>query len=381
MSHEERLARAALSRLGEPGDVRLSRLVDELGAEAVHGFLASERDVGGVLTDVAQRLAGLNPERDLAWAAESGVRFVIPSDPEWPARLGDLRHVEHLQERGGVPLGLWVRGPLRLDQWAGDTAQVGSVAVVGSRSSTTYGGLVAREIAATTAGQEVVVISGAAVGIDAEAHEGALAVGGLTVAVLACGLDRVYPAAHTNLVARISERGAVISEAPPGCAPTRIRFLSRNRIIAALAQGTVVVEAAVRSGALNTANWTERLGRQLMAVPGPVTSAASEGAHRLLRNGAMLVTSGDDVLELVGRPGEHLLVERRARPKARDVVTLRDQQVLDAVPLSRAAGAESIARTAGIGLLQVQSALRRLENKGLVRQAEHGWRLDKSALQ
>ena len=381
MSQEERLARAALSRLGEPGDARLSRLVDELGAEAVHGFLASERDVGGVLTDVAERLAGLNPERDLAWAAESGVRFVIPSDPEWPARLGDLRHVEHLQERGGVPLGLWVRGPLRLDQWAGDAAQVGSVAVVGSRSSTTYGGLVAREIGATTAGQEVVVISGAAVGIDAEAHEGALAVGGLTVAVLACGLDRVYPTAHTNLVARIAERGAVISEAPPGCAPTRIRFLSRNRIIAALAQGTVVVEAAVRSGALNTANWTERLGRQLMAVPGPVTSAASEGAHRLLRNGAMLVTSGDDVLELVGRPGEHLLVERRARPKARDVVTLRDQQVLDAVPLSRAAGAESIARTAGIGLLHVQSALRRLEHKGLVRQAEHGWHLDKSALQ
>ena len=143
----------------------------------------------------------------------------------------------------------------------------------------------------------------------------------------------------------------------------------------------MVVEAAVRSGALNTANWTERLGRQLMAVPGPVTSAASEGAHRLLRNGAMLVTSGDDVLELVGRPGEHLLVERRARPKARDVVTLRDQQVLDAVPLSRAAGAESIARTAGIGLLHVQSALRRLEHKGLVRQAEHGWHLDKSALQ
>jgi len=380
MSHGERVARAALARLGEPGDVRLSNLVRELGAEAVHGFLASERDVGGVLTDVAQRLVGLNPERDLEWAADRGVRFVIPSDPEWPSSLDDLRHVENLQERGGVPLGLWVRGPLRLDQWSGATAQTGAVAVVGSRSSTTYGGAVAGEIAATAAGHEVVVISGAAFGIDADAHHGALAAGGVTVAVLACGLDRVYPPAHADLIARIAERGAVVSEAPPGCAPTRIRFLSRNRIIAALAQGTVVVEAAVRSGALNTANWTERLGRHLMAVPGPVTSAASEGTHRLIRTGATLVTSGDDVLELIGRPGEHLIIERRAVPRARDVMTLRDQQVLDAVPLSRAAGAESIARSAGISLLHVRGALLRLEHKGLVRQAEHGWHLDERAL-
>ena len=380
MSHGERVARAALARLGEPGDLRLSNLVAELGAETVYGFLSSERDVGGVLTDVAQRLAGLNPERDLAWAADRGVRFVIPSDPEWPSSLDDLRHVENLQERGGVPLGLWVRGPLRLDQWSGNAAQTRAVSVVGSRSSTTYGGAVAGEIAATSAGHEVVVVSGAAFGIDADAHHGALAAGGVTVAVMACGLDRVYPPAHADLIAQIAEGGAIVSEAPPGCAPTRFRFLSRNRIMATLAQGTVVVEAAVRSGALNTANWTERLGRHLMAVPGPVTSAASEGTHRLIRNGATLVTGGDDVLELIGRPGEHLIIERRAVPRTRDVMTVRDQQVLDAVPVSRAAGAESIARTAGISLLHVRGALRRLEHKGLVRQAEHGWHLDERAL-
>jgi len=379
MSDQERLARAALSRLGEPGDSRLSALVAELGAEAVHHYLATEHDVGGVLTDVAQRLAGLNPERDLARAANRQVRFVIPSDEEWPSRLDDLGHVDNLQERGGVPLGLWVRGSLRLDHWAGAAAQVGAVAVVGSRSSTSYGESVAREMGATTARQDVVVVSGAAFGIDAESHGGALAAGGVTVAVLACGLDRAYPPAHAGLIDDIAERGAVVSEAPPGTMPTRIRFLSRNRIIAALAQGTVVVEAAVRSGALNTANWTDRLGRHLMAVPGPVTSAASEGAHQLLRNGAVLVTSGDDVLELVGRPGEHLMVERRAQTRARDRLTIRDQQVLDAVPVISAVATESIARTAGIGLLHVQSALVRLESKGLVRRVEDGWHLDESA--
>jgi DNA processing protein len=376
----QRLARVALSRLGEPGDLRLARLVEELGAETVHDFLAGERDVGGMLTDVAKRLLGLSPERDLSWATKRGVRFVIPGDPEWPPGLDDLGHVEALNERGGVPLGLWVRGPLRLDQWAGGPGAATGVAVVGSRASTSYGADVAREIAATAAREQAVVVSGAAFGIDADAHLGALAGGGLTVAVLACGLDRAYPAAHADLLDRIAERGAVVSETPPGCMPTRIRFLRRNRLIAALAQGTVVVEAAVRSGALNTANWTERLGRQLMAVPGPVTSAASEGAHQLLRNGATLVSSGGDVLELIGRPGEHLQLERRAPRKARDLLTHRDQQILDAVPRIQAAGAASIARTAGIGLLHVQQALLRLEGKGLVRQAEEGWHLDDSAL-
>jgi len=374
MSEAERLARAALCRLTEPGDSRMARLVTDLGAEMVHHHLANERDLGGVRSDLAQRLTGLDPSRDLAWAADHGVRFVIPSDPEWPHQLDDLAHAESLQERGGVPLGLWVKGSVPLDRLSM------SVAVVGSRSSTSYGGAVAKEIAATTGRAEVAVVSGAAFGIDADAHMGALAVGGLTAAVLACGIDRPYPMAHAHLLDYIAEEGAVISEASPGCSPTRVRFLARNRLIAALARGTVVVEAAVRSGALNTANWTERLGRQLMAVPGPVTSAPSQGAHQLLRNGASLVTNGDEVLELIGRPGHHLVEQPRAPSRPRDSLSTRDQQVLDAVPKTRPAGVDSIARTAGISILHVQSALGRLQRKGLVEQGEGGWLLHEAAL-
>ena len=178
------------------------------------------------------------------------------------------------------------------------------MAVVGSRSATTYGAGVAAELAAHVAGEGVTVVSGAAFGIDQAAHRGALAARGPTVAVLACGVDRAYPAAHRDLLTYIAETGLVVSEAPPGCAPTKLRFLSRNRIIAAVSLGTVVVEAAVRSGALNTANWATSVNRILMGVPGPVTSAPSEGVHELLRSkDAALVTRGADVLELVSPSG------------------------------------------------------------------------------
>jgi len=374
MSDAERLARVALCRLSEPGDPRMIGLVRDLGAEMVLEHLANERDLGGVLNDVAQRVRGLNPTRDLEWAAKAGARFVIPSDAEWPTQLGDLRHVEKLQERGGEPLGLWVKGKARLNTLAP------AIAMVGSRSSTSYGGHVAQEIAATVARKGICVVSGAAVGIDADAHLGALAAGGVTAAVLACGVDRAYPVAHAGLLDYIAEEGAVISEAAPGTQAARIRFLARNRLIAGLGRGTVVVEAALRSGALNTSNWTERLGRALMAVPGPVTSAPSQGSHQLIRSGATLVTNGEEVLELVGRPGEHLTVEPRAPARPRDSLSSRDQQVLDAVPKTSASGADSIARVAGINLLHVQSALGRLHDKGLVQSSDGGWMLTERAL-
>jgi DNA processing protein len=374
MSDAERLARVALCRLAEPGDLRMIGLVRDLGAEVVLEHLANERDLGGVLNDVAQRVRGLNPARDLEWADKVGARFVTPSDAEWPTQIDDLRHVEKLQQRGGEPLGLWVKGKARL------SALAPAIAMVGSRSSTSYGGQVAQEIAATVAREGICVVSGAAVGIDADAHLGALAAGGVTAAVLACGVDRAYPVAHAGLLNYIAEEGAVISEAPPGTQPGRIRFLARNRLIAALGRGTVVVEAALRSGALNTSNWTERLGRALMAVPGPVTSAPSQGAHQLIRSGATLVTNGEEVLELVGRPGEHLMSEPRAAARPRDSLSSRDQQVLDAVPKTTAAGADSIARVAGINLLHVQSALDRLHRKGLIQPGEGGWLLTEEAL-
>ncbi|WP_127480332.1 DNA-processing protein DprA [Nocardioides pantholopis] len=366
----DRLARAALSRLTEPGDPRVAALVAELGAEEVYAHARAGRDLHGLLPELAVRLPGCDPDRELARAHELGIRFVVPGDSEWPASLADLAAIEPLQALGGAPLGLWVRGPLRLDQLGR------SVAVVGSRSATTYGGAVASDLAATAAREGLCVVSGAAFGIDQAAHRGAVAAGGASVAVLACGADRIYPAAHRQLLDFLAREGAVVSEAALGGAPTRVRFLSRNRLIAALTQGTVVVEAAVRSGALNTANWAARLHRHLMGVPGPVTSAPSAGVHQLIRTGAAtLVTSGQEVLEVLGTAGEHLLDEPRGRERSRDRLSRRHQRVLEAVPLARGAGADSVARTAGLSLLEVSSALAALQRSGYVEQDEDGWRL------
>jgi DNA processing protein len=265
---------------------------------------------------------------------------------------------------------LWVRGPLRLSELPSP------VAVVGSRSATTYGTDVAAELSAGLVRSGSAVVSGAAFGIDEAAHRGALAGGGLTVAVLACGVDRAYPAAHQRLLDHLAESGAVVSELAPGCAPTRLRFLARNRLIAAMTRGTVVVEAAVRSGALNTASWALRLNRPVMGVPGPVTSAPSEGVHHLIRSGAAtLVTRARDVLELTGAMGEHLSEPVRDEPRPRDRLSRSQQQVLEAVPLRRPAPSDSIARTAGLGLIQVRSALDGLARRGLVEQLPTGWRL------
>lgn len=366
----ERLARVGLSRLGEPADPRITRLVADLGAERLHAALAEERDLQGVRSDVAARLASHDPVRDLDRAARLGIRFVVPGDDEWPAQVDDLAHAGLVTERGGPPLGLWVRGPLRLDE-LGD-----SVAIVGSRSSTTYGETATREIAREVAGRGMTVVSGAAFGIDQAAHRGAVAGAGRTVAVLAGGVDRPYPIAHTRLLDHLAEHGAVVSESPPGCAPTRGRFLTRNRLIAALTRGTLVVEAASRSGALSTARWAERLSRTVMAIPGPISNAQSVGPHDLVRSGAaQLVTSGAEVLELLGVSGTHLLVEPRSETRSRDHLRPREAQVLDAVPKHTGAQTPSIARAAGLGLVDVQAALLRLERDRFVEQANGGWRL------
>ena len=367
----ERVARVALGRLGEPGDPRLARLVVDLGAEEVYAYLREERDAAGLATDVAARLHGLDPEGDLEWARRRGFRFVCPGDDEWPERMRDLDRSEALNGRGGAPLGLWLRGTRRLDE-----ISPSSVAVVGSRSATTYGASVAGEIAAHLGGESTTVVSGAAFGIDQAAHRGALAARAPTVAVLACGVDRAYPAAHRELLDYIAETGLVVSESPPGCAPTKLRFLSRNRLIAALSVGTVVVEAALRSGALNTANWASVLSRQVMGVPGPVTSASSEGVHELIRNrDATLVTRGEHVLELVSPSGTFVQALARAPETARDRLSALDRQVLDAVPVASPAAAPSVARTAGVAERAAREALRRLQSGGFIEASPRGWRL------
>lgn len=367
----DRVARAALSRLGEPGDLRLTRLVRELGAVNLYQALADERGLDGVYSDVAARLRALDPERELAEAERRGIRFVCPGDQEWPTVLDDLDTAEPVQGRGGVPVGLWVKGPLSLSE-----VTCSAAAVVGSRSATTYGAQVGSDLAAALAGNRVGVVSGAAFGIDQAAHRGALAARGPTVAVLACGVDRAYPSAHKSLLDYIADVGLVVSELPPGCAPTKLRFLSRNRVIAALARGTVVVEAAVRSGALNTANWATRLNRPLMGVPGPVTSAPSEGVHELIRRGeAALVTRGSDVLELIAPAGSFLAPTPRAAATAGDRLTDRERQVLDGVPVTVLVDTDSIARTAGMAGAEVAASLARLASLGLVEGSGGRWRL------
>jgi DNA processing protein len=289
-------ARLALSVLVEAGDPRLrDLLVEHTPTQVLEALLAGPRLHGADLPRPwRDRLDDLEREVDLARdrAHRVGLRWVVPGDVRWPVPLADLDHVEPLQDTCGAPLGLWVRGSARL----GDlTAH--SVAVVGARSCTTYGAEIAGEISADLASAGFTVVSGAAYGIDACAHRGALVVARPTVAVLACGADRAYPEAHATLLERIVEEGGlVVSEQLPAAAPLRHRFLSRNRIIAGLSQGTVVVEAEQRSGSLNTLHWADLLGRTTMAVPGPVTSQRSAGAHAAVRAGkAVLVTSGEEV--------------------------------------------------------------------------------------
>jgi DNA processing protein len=374
VSDEERLARVALGRLTEPGDPRVAQLVAELGAVRLRELLSDEHETDGLPTEVATRLAGLDPAGDLHRAATVGIRYVIPGDAEWPAQLDDLMRAEILDERGGTPLGLWVKGPRGIDELGQ------AVAVVGARSATTYGAEIAAGIAGSLVRAGHPVVSGAAFGIDHAAHRGSLAAGGPTIAVLACGADRAYPAAHKELLDHLGRTSCVVAEVPPGCAPTRGRFLSRNRLIAALTLGTVVVEAASRSGALNTANWATRLNRHVMCVPGPVTSAQSQGTHHLIRAGAAtLVTHGEEVLELVGAAGTHLVAAPQALTRARDKLSSRLQRILDAVPLTRPAPVDSIATAAGFGLIEVRSALNRLHRLELVEHAPGGWRLTQAA--
>jgi DNA processing protein len=367
---DERLARAGLSRLTEPATLRVTDALQQVGAARLYDDVLAHRGRQELVADAAGRLTTLDPARELEQAERLGIRFVIPGDDEWPAQLDDLAHSGAVSDLGGVPIGLWVRGPLRLDELAD------SVAVVGARTSTTYGESVARDLGAGVARAGRCLVSGAAFGIDQAAHRGAIANRGPSVAVLACGVDRAYPADHRGLIDHMAQTGAVVSELPPGCAPLRIRFLARNRIIAALGCGTVVVEAATRSGALNTAAWTDSLSRPLMGVPGPVTSAQSQGVHEWIRSGAAsLVTCPGDVLELVGGSGAHLLDTPRGPEQPRDRLGRRHRQVLEAVPLRHPAGLASIAATAGIALVDTQTALRYLAEHEFVVCEQSGWRL------
>ncbi|GHD22562.1 DNA-processing protein DprA [Nocardiopsis kunsanensis] len=367
-------ARACLTAVAEPGNTWLAELLDRHGAARVWTALAGGQappGTGPVNADAGPethramertwkqwraRAERVDPDGLLGASAERGVRFVAPGDPEWPGRLDGL-------DPG--PYGLWVRG-------GGDLRNLclRSVALVGARAATSYGEHVASEMACTLGEHSVVTVSGGAYGIDGAAHRAAHAVGA-TVVVLACGLDVDYPRGHAALFADVARRGVLVSERPLGATPRARDFLVRNRLIAALTPGTVVVEAGRRSGALNTATHATSMGRSVMAVPGPVTSALSVGCHALLRDhGALCVTGAADVLEyLAGEAGPEpsgpVRVEADLSPET--------ERVLAAVPRT-GAGTASIALECGGDLEGTMRALGVLAAAGLVERCAAGWR-------
>jgi DNA processing protein len=371
----DRLARVWLSARTEPGDPAVAAMVAAAGAEAAVERLASGRTPTQLSAPVAPDPAPLaTAEEVLATAERRRLRWVCPGDDEWPVALDDLTGVIDASRRGGVPPGLWVRGARPLAGHLGD-----AVAVVGARASTEYGNEVAGEIAADLGDAGLCVVSGAAYGIDAAAHRGALAIRGRTVAVLACGADVAYPRGHDALIKRIAEQGLVVSEAPPGDHPTRVRFLARNRLIAALSGGVVVVEAAWRSGALNTLRWAGELQRHAMGVPGPVTSVLSAGVHQALRERrAELVTNAADVRGLLAPvgaqpvPGASGWNKGERRPV--DHLDGPARAVVEALPAGQAVPATTVAALTGLDLDTAMVALGRLLVAGLVERTGDGWR-------
>jgi DNA processing protein len=365
MITSDRRMRMRLSCAIDGGEPAVAELVQNLGAEG-----AWAKIIEGVLGEpAAQRAAGVSVDVFDQLAKAATARFVVPGDDEWPAGLDDLRHAESIQRRGGEPFGLWLRGPGHLAH-----LMERSVAIVGSRAATAYGNGIAADLAADLVEQGVTVLSGGAFGIDVAAHRGALAAGGPTVCVLANGVDVAYPPAHASIFESLAKDQLLVSELPPGAHPTRVRFLARNRLIAAMSRGTVVVEAALRSGARNTAGWALGCGRPLMAVPGPVYSRASSAPHLMIRNGqAMLITSAAEVLELISDMGQAMLPLAHGQTRATDALTENQLAVFEAIPARRRATVGDIALAAGVSVPTCLGALTALESAGLVEGDERGW--------
>lgn len=356
----EVLARVVWSGLAEPGDPVAARLVRELGAVTALETLLTRGE--SALDRFKPRLARLELTAILDDTAACDARLVTPGEAEWPNGLDDLACPPHV---------LWVRGPASLG-----AVTRRSVAVVGARAATAYGETVAADLAAGLAERDVTVVSGGAFGIDAAAHRGVLAVRGTTVAVLAGGVDRPYPAAHHRLLGHVAQTGALISEMPPGSTSLRSRFLLRNRLIATMTLGTVVVEAGRRSGSRNTAATAAAHHRVVLAVPGPITSMASVGCHEMIRSGmAQLVTDAPEVVELIGVMGQDLAPDIHVPARVGDGLEGPDRRVFDALPRRRGAEVDELAVGAGETEATVRAALGRLELLGHACRTEHGWRL------
>jgi DNA processing protein len=380
-------AAAYLSRVAEPACLPLWELVCSIGYLDAARAVAAGDVPDAVRTATQSRRTSVDPDADLEAATALGIRVVTPLDDDWPhlamASLVNAARDLSAERRRGVrrererpdpvpPIALWVRGP-------GDLGSLGvrSIGIVGARAATGYGQHVASELAFGVAERGVTVVSGGAFGIDAAAHRGALAGGGSTVLVSAAGLDRPYPAAHSSLYSAVADSGLLLSERPPGSAPHRQRFLSRNRLIAALGAATVLVEAAGRSGALNTAGYCRDLEKPLLAVPGPVTSAMSAGCHRELQRDdgpAHLVTSVADLMRWVN-PAAAVATVDVGPISARDQLTMQERAVLDGFPPRGAVSESELANLSGQPIQIVLAALPTLLSHEFVASTRDGFRL------
>ncbi|MBW8486029.1 DNA-processing protein DprA [Actinomadura parmotrematis] len=374
---DDRQARATLAAIAEPGEALLNRIMEQGGPqgalEAVRrtelpaGFEVDGRMKGKAVKRLARWRIRLEQDPSTAWDG-SDLRLVCPGEPEWPTTLDDLA-----DER---PYALWLRGPENLRYNC-----LRSVALVGARAASPYGLRVASDLGAELADRGWCVVSGGALGIDAAAHRGALAAGGVTVAVFANGVDVPYPIGNNALFTEMAQHGLLVSESPPGSTPRRSRFLVRNRVIAALSRGTVVVEAAWRSGALSTAAWARKLGREVMAVPGPVGSYNSAGCHRLLRDQppALLVTRVEEIVEAVGQIGTDLAPDPAGPVLPRDRLEPDARTLLEAMPARGSVGPAQLAAEAGLDMATVNGKLGLLAAAGFVERSPTGWRLTPTA--
>jgi len=397
------LARAGLARLMEPNDLTGTALVAVAGPVEAYRLITASTDpapateqqavadlLGG---DAGQRGAhrldaGLErwrprvdpggPQRDLSTIRRFGGGLLVPEDDNWPRQFDDLGL--------SAPLCLWWRGAAGPAHLPGAETML---AVVGSRDATDYGRHVTYELVADLVPRGITIVSGGAYGIDARAHEAALHAswGGHapdhpgTMAVMAGGLDRFYPAGNDELLRRVESAGLLLAEVPPGTAPTRWRFLQRNRLLAALCGATLVVEARWRSGALTTARRASEIGREVGAVPGSVLSSNSAGCHRLLREGsAVAVTDADEALELLGAADKAVPSNARSPHegpsdvRVHDGLDIQDLLLMDALPVRQAAAPDKLATVSGLGIGAVLGGLSRLEARGLAQKSADGWR-------
>ena len=338
------------------GPAKVRTLIDHFGdlEQAWRGDLTDLRDAGldrRAIENVINTRQTLNLDQELDRVVKAGARVLTWDDPEYPPLLRQLPE---------APPVLYVKGQLT------EADREWTVAIVGTRKASAYGRQVAETLASELARNGITVVSGLALGIDAVAHEYALRAGGRTLGVLACGIDQVYPPSHVKLASRILEQGALLTETPVGSPPEGGNFPARNRIISGLSLGTIVVEAGETSGALITADRALEQGREVFAVPGNIFAQSSRGTNRLLKEGATLITSVEDVLEALNLKlvAQHTEVRAAVRGVPEDATEAKLFGLLSADPIH----IDQIVRESGLPVSQVSSTLALMELKGMVRQ-------------